>query len=403
MTPETTEAPVPRASDPQRYRAARRVTWIGVGTNLGLAVVKGIAGIFAHSQALIADALHSLSDIVTDVLVLVAVRLGAREADSDHPYGHARFETAATVLLGVILIGAGLGIAVSAVMRLAEGALPIPTWPALAAAAFSIAANEWLFRLQRRIGRRYGAASVVANAWHHRSDALSSVAALVGVAGAMMGWLVLDTVAAVAVALMVVWAGGRLGWDALRELVDTALDPDEVEQIEAEIRNTEGVQSVHNLRTRRMGPEAWVDVHIEVPDTISVSEGHQIAERVRRRVIEHRPEVSEVQVHVDPEDDEAGALLLPDRETVLAEVRDCTDRMDSTVALEDSTVHYLGGEVHLELSVAMPADLSLGEAYARADELRDRIRRRTRVRDVQVHLHVPHSEGRAPAKGPDPS
>lgn len=403
MTPETTEAPALRASDPQRYRAARRVTWIGAGTNLALAAIKGIVGILAHSQALIADALHSLSDIVTDVLVLVAVRLGAREADTDHPYGHARFETAATVLLGLILVGAGLGIAVSAAMRLAEGGLPVPTWPALVAAVFSIAANEWLFRLQRRIGRRYGSASVVANAWHHRSDALSSVAALVGVAGAMMGWLVLDTVAAVAVALMVIWAGGRLGWDAVRELVDTALDPDEVERIGAEIRNTEGVQSVHNLRTRRMGPEAWVDVHIEVPDTISVSEGHQIAERVRQRVIDHRPEVSEVQVHVDPEDDEAGVPLLPDRDTVLAEVRDGTAHMDPTVALEDSTVHYLGGEVHLELSVAMPADLSLEEAYARADELRDRIRQRTRVRDVQVHLHVPHSEDRAPANGPDPS
>lgn len=398
----TTETPGLRASDPQRVHATRRVTWIGALTNLALALVKGVVGVLAHSQALVADALHSLSDLLTDGLVLVAVRMGAREADSDHPYGHARFETAATVLLGLILIGAGIYIAVGAALRLAAGGIPVPAWPALAAAVVSIAANEWLYRISRRIGREFAAPSVVANAWHHRSDALSSVAALIGIGGAMLGWPVLDTVAAVVVALMVVRAGGKLGWDAVRELVDTALDPDEVQRIEAEIRNTEGVQSVHNLRTRRMGPKALVDVHVEVPGTISVSEGHQIAERVRRNLIDNRPEVSEVQVHVDPEDDEQGAPLLPEREAVLAEVGECLESLGHQLTLEVSTVHYLRGEIHLELSVGMDPALSLERAYAIADELRERIREETRVQDVQVHLHVPHTGARATAERSGP-
>ncbi len=398
---ETTEAGGVRATDPQRYHAVRRITWIGVGTNLALALIKGSAGLLAHSQALIADALHSLSDLLTDLLVLIAVRLGAREADSDHPYGHGRFETAATVLLGLMLMGAGLFIAVNAAVRLSEGALPLPTWPALIAAIVSVGANEGLFRIQHRIGRRYQAPSVVANAWHHRSDALSSLAALVGIAGALMGWLVLDTVAAVGVALMVVWAGIKLGWDAVRELVDTALDPEEVRRIETGLQKIEGVRSVHNLRTRRMGPEALVDAHIVVPGTISVSEGHQIAERARQNLIANRPEISEVQVHVDPEDDEAGVSLLPQREEVLTEVQGCLERFEAPLTVKQSTVHYLEGAIHLELSVEMEPQLSLEQAYALAEDLRHRIRQHTRVQDVQVHLHVPHASLPAAVQEPD--
>ena len=283
MTETAEPEPQGTATDPERYRASTQVTLIGALTNLVLALVKGVFGVFANSQALVADALHSLSDLLTDALVLIAMRLGAQEPDADHPYGHGRFETLATVILGLILIGAGLGIAVNAAVRLSTGDIGLPTWPALVAAVFSIGANEWLYHLQVRIGRKHRAPTIIANAWHHRTDALSSVAALAGIAGSMMGWLVLDTVAAVAVALMVVWAGGKLGWDAIKELVDTALDQEEVERIQRQMLRIEGVQSVHNLKTRRMGPEVLVDVHVQVPGAISVSEGHQIAERVRDR------------------------------------------------------------------------------------------------------------------------
>ena len=390
-----TEGSGPTATDPERYKAATKVTWIGALTNLVLAVVKGVFGVLANSQALVADALHSLSDLLTDGLVLVAVRMGAQEADADHPYGHGRFETLATVLLGLILIAAGLGIAVNATMRLTEGDIPLPTWPALVAAAFSIGANEWLFRIQIRIGRAHKASSVIANAWHHRTDALSSVAALAGIAGSMMGWMVLDTVAAVAVALMVVWAGGKLGWDAIRELVDTALDEQDVDRINRQIQRIEGVKAVHNLRTRRMGPEALVDVHIQVPGTISVSEGHQIAERVRQHLIQSHPEVSEVLVHVDPENDEQGIPLLPQREEVMAEVFRCIDGLDSDLALRDYTVHYLGGEITLELAIEMDPSKDLATAYSEAEEVRGAICANTHVRDVQVHLFVPHSAPQA--------
>ncbi|MFW5910361.1 MAG: cation diffusion facilitator family transporter [Thiohalospira sp.] len=380
------------AADPERTAAAQKVTVLGAVTNLVLALVKTVFGVFANSQALIADGLHSLSDLLTDALVLVAVRMGAREPDADHPYGHGRFETLATVVLGLILIGAGLGIAVNAAARLAAGEIALPTWPALVAAAFSIGANEWLFRIQVRIGRKYQASSVVANAWHHRTDALSSVAALVGIAGSMMGVLVLDTVAAVAVASMVIWAGGKLGWDAVKELVDTALEREEVERLQRQMLRIEGVKSVHGLKTRRMGPEALVDVHVQVPGTVSVSEGHQIAERVRKHLIRSHPDVSEVLVHVDPENDEQGIPLLPNREEIMAEVFRCTEALEDDLAIRDYTVHYLGGRITLELAVEVDARHTLGEAYRIAERLREAIRAQTHVHDVQVHLHVPHGE-----------
>jgi len=383
------------ATDPERYKASQKVTWIGVATNLVLALVKGVFGVLAHSQALVADALHSLSDLLTDALVLAAVRMGAQEPDADHPYGHGRFETLATVLLGVVLIGAGLGIAINAAMRLTAGEIPMPTWPALVAAAFSIGANEWLFRVQVHIGRKYQASTVIANAWHHRTDALSSLAALAGIAGSMMGWIVLDTVAAMAVALMVVWAGGKLGWDAVRELVDTALDEQEVDRIQRQILRIEGVQSVHNLKTRRMGPEALVDVHIQVPGTISVSEGHQIAERVRRHLIDSHPEVSEVLVHVDPENDEEGIPLLAQRGEVMAEIFRCIQSLDRNLAVRDYTVHYLNGEITLDLAIEVDPNLDLEAAYAEAEAVRHAIRAHTEIGDAQVNLYVPHSETRA--------
>jgi cation diffusion facilitator family transporter len=380
-----------RATDPERYAASRKATWIGVLTNLVLALVKGVGGVLAHSQALIADALHSLSDLLTDAVVLIALRLGAQEADAEHPYGHGRFETLATVVLGALLVGAGLAIAVNAAMRLAEGGIPLPTWPALVAALFSIAANEWLYHVQVRIGRKHRAASVVANAWHHRTDALSSVAALIGIGGSMMGWVVLDTVAAMAVALMVVWAGGKLGWEAIQELVDTALPEAEMERLRRQLLMIEGVHSVHALKARRMGPDALVDVHIQVPGTISVSEGHQIAERARRHLIANHPEVSEVLVHVDPENDEQGIPLLAQRQEVMAEVHRCLEEWDATASVRDQTVHYLAGCIRLELSVALDPEVSLAEAHRQADALRRHLLSCAGpVDEVQIHLHVPH-------------
>jgi cation diffusion facilitator family transporter len=397
MTDHTDTAGTGTATDPERYRASTKVTWIGALTNLVLALVKGVFGLLANSQALVADALHSLSDLLTDALVLIALRLGAQEPDADHPYGHGRFETLATVILGLILIGAGLAIAVNAAVRLSAGDVPLPTWPALVAAVFSIGANEWLYRIQVRIGRKHRAPSIVANAWHHRTDALSSVAALAGIAGSMMGWVVLDTVAAVAVALMVVWAGGKLGWDAIKELVDTALDQEEVERIQRQMLRIEGVQSVHNLKTRRMGPEVLVDVHVQVPGTISVSEGHQIAERVRKHLIQNHPEVSEVLVHVDPENDEQGIPLLAHREEVMAEVFQAIDALEQPATVRDYTVHYLNGCITLDLAVEVDPGLSLEAAYAVAEQVRAEICRTTQVEEARVSLFVPHAGAEAPA------
>ena len=266
-----------------RYRVARRVTVIGAIINLALSVVKIAVGLVGQSHALVADGIHSLSDLASDILVVWASKHGSREADEDHPYGHGRIETVATVALGSLLIAVAGGILWDAGQRmLAPATLLHPGVLALVVAAVSVLSKEALYQYTMVVARRLRSSLLQANAWHHRSDAVSSVVVLVGVGGAMAGFSYLDAVAAGIVALMV----GKMGWDlaanAVYELIDTALDTERVAVIRKVIFSVNGVKDIHLLRTRRHGADALVDVHIILADPyISVSEGHQISETVR--------------------------------------------------------------------------------------------------------------------------
>lgn len=333
-----------------RFAEGQRITWISVGVNVVLTTMQIVVGLVAHSQSLIADAMHTLSDIVADAFVLVANRKGAEAADEEHPYGHGRYETAASLVLGLLLAGTGAGILISAAGRLQDlGSAPPVGVAAMWAALITLAAKEGLFRYMLATAQRLRSPMLVANAWHARADALSSLVVAAGIGGALLGFNFADAVAAIIVGGMIVKAGAQFAWDAIRELIDTGLSPEEVAAIRASIAATPGVLSMHELRTRRMAHQVLVDAHVQVNPRISVSEGHRVAETARRRVLASHPEVLDVLVHVDAENDLMGnaAAELPDRITLLAHLRSLLGT--DPPGFERTLLHYLGNRVEAEV------------------------------------------------------
>ncbi|MDP2824751.1 MAG: cation diffusion facilitator family transporter [Sulfuritalea sp.] len=344
----------PRTGTPSqpdtRFAEGQRITWVSVGVNLVLTTMQMIVGFIAHSQSLIADAMHTLSDIVADAFVLFANRKGAEAADADHPYGHGRFETAASLVLGLLLAGTGGGILIAAAGRLQDiGSAPPVGVAAMWAAMFTLAAKEGLFRYMLTTAERLRSPMLVANAWHARADALSSLVVAAGIAGALLGFNFADAVAAIIVGAMIVRAGFKFTWAAIRELIDTGLSAEEVAAIRSTIATTPGVLGLHELRTRRMAHQVLVDAHVQVNPRISVSEGHRVAESARQRVLDSHPEVLDVLVHVDAENDLLGnaAVQLPDRAFLLAHLCELLDA--DTPEFERTTLHYLGTRVEAEV------------------------------------------------------
>lgn len=334
---------------PERYAAAQKSTWVSIVINLLLTLFQVVGGFFAHSQALMADGLHSLSDLLSDVLVLYANRHGNRHADANHPYGHARVETAATLILGVFLAALGVGLLVAAAMRLQHpSALQAVSPLGLAIAVFALLAKEGMFRYMLAVAMRVRSQMLVANAWHARSDAASSLVVVVGIIGNMLGYTFLDLVAAAVVGVMISHMGGKLALEALSELIDTGLDAEEVEAIRQTLLNTHGVLGLHDLRTRKMADNALVDAHILVDPKISVSEGHYIAELARHAVLNSH-HVLDVMVHIDPEDDmQAGHnAKLPSRPVLLEQL---AEQLGKPVVQDNRVIfHYLDGQVDVEL------------------------------------------------------
>lgn len=377
-----------------RYRLAHRVTVVGAAVNIVLAAAKIGFGILGRSQALIADGVHSLSDLASDAMVLVAARHGSRDADEEHPYGHARVETAFTVGLGVLLIVVGAGIAYDAASRLFEPRdLLRPDLVALSVAVLSILAKEALYHYTVHAARRSRSNLLRASAWHHRSDAISSVVVAVGIGGTMAGLPYLDAVAAVVVALMIVKIGWDLSWQSLRELVDTGLDSERVTAVKRAILAVDGVQALHSLRSRRMGPDALVDVHILVNPKVSVSEGHQISETVRAQLVHQFEEINDVLVHIDPEDDETASPStgLPLREELLDRLDRQWRGIDEARRIDRVTLHYLDGRVDVELVVPLGAVSSLAAAQSLARALSRRAQSLDEVGQVRVHFEGAHA------------
>ncbi|MEJ2142335.1 MAG: cation diffusion facilitator family transporter [Gammaproteobacteria bacterium] len=336
----------------QRYKETVRVTLIGSVIDLALGILKIVFGVIAQSQALIADGVHSLSDLATDAAVIYAAKHSHREADEEHPYGHGRIETVATVALGVALVAVAAGISYDALQRLFHPeTLLVPGVWAIYVALLSVVSKEWIYHYTMRVAKKYKSKMLRANAWHSRSDAISSVIVVVGVAGSMAGLAYLDAIAAIIVGLMVAKIGIELVWESLKELIDTSLEAERVETIRKAILDVDGVNSLHILRTRMMGGDALVDVHIQVAPEISVSEGHFISETVRSRLIKNIDYVADVMVHIDPEDDEKFPLntKLPLRKEITARIQQACAELEEAKSIEDIGLHYLEGKVQVDL------------------------------------------------------
>lgn len=291
----------------ENYRTAVRVTQIGMGADTLLTLGKLLVGFLGNSAALVAEGLHSAADILFDLVVLIGMRIARKEVDANHPYGHGKYESLATLLLSLILLIVAVGIVWDAVGRIQDHELVAPAAITLWIAAGSMVIKELLYQYTVREGRRIGSKIIVANAWHHRSDAIASFAALVGIAGALMGWPVLDPVAAIGVAFFVGKVGVEIAIEALRELTDaaTAIDKEIHDTIQRLINDHSEVKSAHLVKARRMGPDIMVDVHVVVDAFLSVSEGHQIADEVEKTLIQEVPDITSVMVHVDISDETA--------------------------------------------------------------------------------------------------
>lgn len=336
--------------DPLRHTLAKKSTWVSVGVNVLLTAIQIFVGFIAHSQSLIADGLHSLSDMVCDFLVLFASYHSKNPADEGHPYGHGRVETAASFALGAVLTLTGGGIMVAAAMKLQNIENLPPVAPlALWIAGVALIAKEGLFRYMLHVGERLRSPMLIANAWHARSDAASSLVVAVGIGGNLLGFIFADSVAAIIVGFMIVRMGIVFAWDAFQELIDAGLSVEEVDSIRQTLIDTPGIENLHELRTRRMAHRALVDAHILVNPRISVSEGHSIAERARARVLQSHPAVVDVLVHVDPEDDlnhDTNAQRMPGRDELISHLAPMIEELPKP---ERIVFHYIGGKVEAEV------------------------------------------------------
>ncbi|MBN3854279.1 MULTISPECIES: cation diffusion facilitator family transporter [unclassified Paraburkholderia] len=350
MSPSTAAA----LSDKQQV--ARKTTYVSVVLNSVLVVLQIAVGVIAHSQALIADGVHSLSDLVSDFVVLIANRHSGTKPDADHNYGHSRYETVASLFLGALLIAVGVGMLARAGTRLANlGDIPPVHASALAVAVLVLVSKEALFRYMLREAQRVRSAMLIANAWHARSDAASSLVVALGIVGSLAGVRLLDPIAAAIVGFMVARMGWVFGWDALQDLSDRALDESAAADLRALLTSTPGVLDVHELRTRKTGDLALVDAHILVDPFISVSEGHFIAEMARTRLL-NDARVLDALIHVDPEDDMhvRSVSNLPPRGEVASALREALAAHD--VHVEAVTLHYLSTGLDIQFVLAARDD-----------------------------------------------
>lgn len=297
-------SPYPDFSDteitPQMQQAAKRSTWVSVVVNTILSALQIAVGFFAQSQALIADGIHSLSDLLSDFVVLIAGRYSVKEADEGHPYGHRRYENAASLVLGALLLSVAVGMIFRAVEKFAEpNAIAQVHSIALWVALLTLLMKEALFRYMLAAAKRVRSGMLAANAWHARSDAASSLVVAIGIVGNLMGYPLLDPLAALIVGIMVGRMGIRFGWLAFQDLMDASVDEETLARIRSVIERQQGVLGYHDLRTRKLGDMVNVDVHIEVDSMLSVVEGHEIAMRVAEQ-LKNLNEVIGVMVHIDP-------------------------------------------------------------------------------------------------------
>lgn len=356
MPSRQAHSPVPAApaatDELARSRGIQRATLVAILTNSLLTIGQVVIGLFAGAFSLVADAAHTLSDLVTDLLILLAGRHSADPADTNHPYGHGRIETVTTLVLGAVLGAVGVGFLWSSGIRLQDiEALPVLHPAALVMALLTLAAKEGLFRYTLAAARRLNAPMLEANAWHARSDAASSLVVAAGIGGSLAGYPFLEPLAAAVVGFLILHMGLRLAWKSIGELIDTGLPEEELERLRATIRETPGVIGLHDMRTRRMADRVLCDAHVQVDPRLTVSEGHRVSDAVYLRVRAAHPEVRDVLVHIDPEDDGELQVVppgpLPERVEILARMRELLG--PAFAEPRRVQIHYLGQRVEVEI------------------------------------------------------
>lgn len=286
-------------------RQVQKVTVWGLLVNLALSAIKFVFGILGNSQALVADGVHSLSDSTTDIAVIVGARFWTQPADEDHPHGHGRIETMITFFIGVVLAIVGFLIAFRALQTIGMDHRSAPGWIVFAAACISMVSKEILYRWTMVVGKRVKSSALMANAWHHRSDGFSSLPVAIAVLGTKIQpeWFFLDHIGAIIVAVLIIQAAWKIFWPALKQLADTAASEEERRNLITLARAVEGVKDVHALRTRHVGPGLQTDLHVLVDPNLSVSKGHIIAGKVKRKLLDDGSDVVDVLVHIEPYED----------------------------------------------------------------------------------------------------
>lgn len=372
--------PTAPSQQQQNARLAHRVTVVGGVLDTALGIAKITVGLAAGSAALVADGIHSFSDLLTDIFVIVATHFGRQEPDHDHPYGHGRIETLGTLLLGSVLLFVAGGIAWASLSRLLEGVTAPPAGAlAIGLAVVALIAKEWIFRYTLRAARRIRSRLLEANAWHSRSDALSTVAVLVGLIGSQLGAGWLDAVAAVIVGMLVGKIGITLLWDAGKELIDTALPEADQQRMHDLALTVPGVYDIHQLRTRTVAEQVLLDLHLVVGPRLTVSEAHEIGNEVCRELYRAYPQLTDITFHIDPQDDSHDEvpdrpLTLPlrgDVEHELARVWGELPCWQRRIALD---LHYLDDRIDVSLYTAEDAacpdlDRQAGRLRETADTL----------------------------------
>ncbi|MBF0181003.1 MAG: cation transporter [Magnetococcales bacterium] len=374
-----------------RYAEAKRVTQVGTLGDTFLTFGKLIIGVLSNSAALVAEGLHSGADLLFDLVVLVGMKIARKQPDEGHPYGHGKFEGLISLLLAVILLMVAVGVVVDAVHRMGSGEeLKAPGQLAFWAALISIITKEALFQYTVRVGRRQKSNIIMANAWHHRADSISSFAALLGIGGALMGYPILDPVAAIAVAFFVSKVGFEIGHNAIKELTDSAEAVDEEirQRITDLIHGIPEVLSAHFVTPRQLGPDIIVDVHVVVPMELSVSEGHQVAERVKMNLLQQVDSITEVIVHVDTEDDMHRSFPIHDsRDTLLQWVQGEIRPTGPVKGIRRLQPNYTWDGIHLDLVLEVDESRSFAEVHADAQSLCDRLLAGDRkIREVRTSL-----------------
>ena len=334
------------------YPITRRVSIISGAVNLLLAIGKIIIGYAGYSQALITDGIHSLSDVISDGLVVFAAKASIQAPDEEHPYGHHRIETIAVIVIALVLLVVGISFLYPAITQLIHGTrFTQPSKIVLIMAVISALTNELLFHFCLRQGQKIQSSLLISNAWHNRSDALISLIVIASMIGGYIGWPFLDAVGAAIISSIIIYVAMKMLWKSGNELIDAATDPETIQTIQENIEQTPGVIAVHNLRTRHHGHRIFVDVHVQVAPLISVSEGHYIADTAEQRIRQAIPAIQDVAIHIDPEDDSVAPNVLhhANRQQIEQEVQQTLQDINASITIHQITLHYLEGELSAEL------------------------------------------------------